>query len=464
VQTSVLQKNGALLADLRRACSGAVLGPDDDGYDEARKVYLTGVDRRPGAIARPADAAEVARVVRVARESGSELAVRNGGHSVAGHGVIDGGIVLDLGRLRTLEIDADAQMARAGAGLTTGEYTAAADAHGLATGFGDAPSVGISGITLSGGIGFLHRRFGMTIDHVLAADVVTADGEQVRASADSHPDLFWAIRGGGGNFGVVTRFEYRLHPVGMVLGGMLMQPATAERLVGFLEAAADAPDELSLILTVMPAPPMPGIPPEQHGELTLMTTLVYAGPIDAGERVIAPLRALATPLVDTVRPIRYPAIYDGHAGAPHPHAFAVRTRFVDALDAGGAAAVLDWLRTGTAPMRAAQFRPLGGALARVPADATAFAHRDRRFMVNVAAMYGVLAEGPSHEAWTAGAAAALGDGAAGAYVAFLAADGAGRIREAYPDATWDRLTRIKRRYDPENLFRHNQNIAPAGTA
>jgi FAD/FMN-containing dehydrogenase len=457
-----------LIAELRRVCAGPVLTPRDDGYDAARAVYFTSIDRRPEAIVRVANPADAGRVVVLAHESGRELAVRNGGHSVAGHSVIDGGIVLDLSALRSLEIDVARRVARAGAGLTAGEYTTATGAHGLATGFGDAPSVGIGGITLSGGIGFLHRKTGMTIDSVVSADVVTANGQQVRASEASHPDLFWAIRGGGGNFGVVTRFEYRLHPVDTVVGGMLLLPATAERVVAFLDAAAAAPEALSMIVMVLPAPPMPFIPPEHHGKLIIMATMVYAGDVDAGERVVAPFRALAAPIADMIRPMKYPSIYDGHAGAPHPVAAVIRTRFLDTVDTAAAEAMVTALAEGTAPMRAVQFRPLGGAMGRVPADATAFAHRDRRFMVNVAAMYEDPSQTAEHAAWAAAAAAGLDDGARGVYVAFLGDEGQDRIREAYPGATGRRLAAIKHRYDPDNVFRHNQNItpspeAPAGT-
>ena len=454
--------NDGLAAQLRGAVSGEVLVAGDAGYDAGRAVYFTAIDRRPDVIVRPADAADVARVVTIARETGSGLAVRNGGHSFACHGVRDGGIVLDTRSLRGLEIDVERRVARAGAGLSAGEYTTAAGAHGLATGFGDAPSVGISGITLGGGIGFLHRRHGMTIDHLLGAEVVTADGRIVRADAHSHEDLFWAIRGGGGSFGVVTQLEYRLEPVDRVLGGMLMLPATPESLVTLLEQAYTAPDELSLIAAVMPAPPMPFIPAEAHGSMIMMVTLVYAGDIAAGERVIAPFRALATPLLDAVRPMRYPEIYDGHADAPHPAAVTLHPRFIEALDVAAAARLFERLRTGTAPMRMAQFRPLGGAVSRVPSDATAYAHRDRHFIATTGAMFEQPEQREEFAAWAAAAAADPEDGAPGAYVGFLGAEGDARIGEAYPGATGARLARIKQQYDPTNLFAGNHNVGASG--
>jgi FAD/FMN-containing dehydrogenase len=264
---------------------GRVIAPGDADYDRARTVSSGAVDRRPAVIVRPADASEVARVIALARDTGLDLAVRGGGHSPAGHGVSDGGIVLDLRDMRSMAIDIERRTAWAETGLSAGEYTRAAAAHGLATGFGDTGSVGIGGITLSGGIGFLVRRHGLTIDDLLAADVVTADGDLVRADAEQHPDLFWAIRGGGGNFGVVTRLELRLHEVATITGGMLMLPATAELIAAFVAEAHAAPDELSTIANVMTAPPLPFLPPEVHGRPVVMALLAHAGPINAGRRV-----------------------------------------------------------------------------------------------------------------------------------------------------------------------------------
>jgi FAD/FMN-containing dehydrogenase len=411
-------------------------------------------------IVRVADAGDVAHVIAHARETVAELAVRSGGHSGAGHGVSEGGIVLDLAQMRALEIDADSRTAWAETGLTAGEYTTAAAAHGLATGFGDTGSVGIGGITLSGGVGYLVRKHGLTIDDLLAADVVTADGELVRADADSHPELFWALRGGGGNFGVATRFRFRLHELGTVVGGMLLLPATPDVIAGFVAAADNAPEELSTIASVMPAPPLPFVPAEHHGQLVVMATLAYAGDSEAGERAIAPFRALAEPLADMVRPMPYPEIFPPEPEDFRPIATA-RTLFADSVDRDAAETILEHIRAATAPMAAAQLRVLGGAMARVPADATAFAHRQSRIMVNVAAMGMQPDEVALHEGWVANLADALQQDDAGAYVGFLADEGEKRIRAAYPGATWDRLAAVKATYDPTNLFRLNQNVPPA---
>jgi FAD/FMN-containing dehydrogenase len=446
-------------SELQAALRDRVITPDDAVYDQARTVFYGGIDRRPAAVVRPTDAKEVAQVVLFAREHGLELAVRSGGHSVARHSVTEGGIVLDLRDMRALEIDAQQRIASAETGLTAGEYTTAAGAHGLATGFGDTGSVGIGGITLGGGIGYLVRKYGLTIDDLLAAEVVTADGQVLQVDEGSHPDLFWAIRGGGGNFGVATRFRFRLHQLDQVVGGMLLLPATPDLIASFVAEAEAAPEELSTIANVMPAPPLPFVPAEHHGRLVIMATLVHAGAVEDGQRAVAPFRALAEPIADMVRPMPYPEIYPPEEGGFHPTAVS-RTMLVDAVDRDATAAIVEHLEASTAPMRVAQLRVLGGAMARVPAEATAFAHRASRLMVNVAAIYGHPEEAEDHEAWVDRFAAVLRNGDARAYVNFLGDEGQARVREAYPGSTWERLAAVKRRYDPTNLFHLNQNIPP----
>jgi FAD/FMN-containing dehydrogenase len=453
-------RQGASVAPFNAVPNGRVIAPDDPEYDQARAVFYGGIDRRPLVIARPVDAGEVAQVVLLARQTGLELAVRSGGHSAAGHSVSDGGIVLDLRDMRGLHIDAERGTAWAETGLTAGEYTAAAGAYGLATGFGDTGSVGIGGITLGGGVGYLVRKYGLTIDDLLAAEVVTADGQLLHVDSETHPDLFWALRGGGGNFGVATRFQFRLHEVDTVLGGMLILPATPEVIANFIAEAQAAPDELSTIANVMPAPPMPFLPVEQHGKLVVMAMLVYAGAVEAGESVLAPFRALATPIADMLRPMRYPEIYPPEEGNYHPTAVA-RTMFIETVGRAEAETIVAHLQASNAAMRVAQLRVLGGAMARVPVEATAFAHRQSRIMANLAAFY----EGPEdrlvRQAWVDDFAAALHQGDRGAYVNFLGDEGAGRVRDAYPGPSWERLAAIKRCYDPTNLFHLNHNIPPA---
>jgi FAD/FMN-containing dehydrogenase len=370
--------------------------------------------------------------------------------------------MLDLRDMRALEIDAEKRTAWAETGLTTGEYTAAADKHGLATGFGDTGSVGIGGITLGGGVGFLVRKYGLAIDNLLAAEIVTADGEIVYTDAESHPDLFWAIRGGGGNFGVATRFQFRLHEVPTAVGGILVLPATPDAIAGFIAAAGAAPEELSTIANVMNAPPMPFLAEEHHGKLIIFAMMVYAGETEAGERALAPFRALAEPLADMLKPMRYTEIFAGEEMEDYHPTAAAQTMFVDTIDRGVAETILAHLEASDASLRAAQLRVLGGAMARVPADATAFAHRNSRIMVNVAAFYEGPDDRPIRKAWVKDFAAALQQGDTGAYVGFLGDEGDARVRNAYPGATWERLATIKQRYDPANLFRLNQNVPPAG--
>ena len=451
--------NTLSISQLRKDFKDRVIAPKDAEYDKARTLFYGGMDRHPAVIIRVKDVDDVVRVVNLARETGLPLAIRSGGHSVAGHSIADHGIVLDLAGMRDLQIDVRGQTAWAEAGLTAGEYTTAAAAHGLATGFGDTGSVGIGGLTTGGGVGYLVRKYGLTIDDLLAAEVVTADGQVLRVDADTNPDLFWAIRGGGGNFGVVTRFQFRLHKVDSVYGGMLFLPATADVIASFMSLAESAPEELSAIANVMPAPPMPFLPAEQHGKLVIMAMLVYVGDAAEGERVIAPFRALATPLVDMVKPMQYPEIYPPEQDEYHPVA-ASHTMFVDRIDRSVAEVILTHLRSSTAIMAVAQLRPLGGAMARVPVDATAFAHRKSKIMVNVAALYQNPEDKATYETWVADFAEALKQSDGGAYVNFLGEDGAVRIRAAYPGRTWDRLREIKARYDPDNLFRLNQNIPP----
>jgi FAD/FMN-containing dehydrogenase len=450
---------GRALPRLREVIGGRVVGPDDEGYDRARTVVPGDIDLHPAAIANPRDTAEVAAVIGVARETGLELSVRSGGHSGAGHGLTEGGIVLDVGELRELDIDVRGRTAWAGTGLTAGGYTTATGAHGLATGFGDTGSVGLGGITLGGGVGLLVRKHGLTVDSLLSAEVVTADGRTLRVDEEHHPDLFWAIRGGGGNFGVATRFRFRLHEVGTVLGGHLILPASADVVRSLVEATEAAPEELSAIINVMPAMPMPGIPEDRLGELVAWVMLVYAGPVQDGEAVVAPLRSLAEPIMDGVGPMPYPKMFEGPEGAEEYHPTAVaRTMFVDRIDRSAADTIMGSLESSDAAMRVCQLRALGGAMARVPVEATAFAHRHSRIMANLAAFY----EGPDdravREEWVKGFESALRQDDDGVYVNFLGDEGPGKVRAAYPGPTWDRLASIKAAYDPTNLFHRNHNI------
>jgi FAD/FMN-containing dehydrogenase len=450
---------------LRTTISGRVVTADDPEYDDVRaSVYGPGLPAV--AIVQPADAADVSRAVVVAAEHDLEIAVRSGGHSAAMHSSTDGGILLDMSSMKSIEIDPVARTAWAETGLTAGEVTLAAGAHGLAVGFGDTASVGIGGITLGGGIGYLVRKHGLTIDSLLAAEIVTADGQIRQIDAERDPDLFWAIRGGGGNFGVVTRFKYRLVDLPQVVGGILVLPATPEVIAGFMSAAEAAPDDVSAIANVMLCPPMPFVPEDKHGSLVVLVLMAHAGPAEEAEEALAPFRALAEPIADLLRPITYPEMYPPEEGGPpgeHP-AFVTRTMFADHIDRDDAQLIVERIEehmaSTDAVMGAAQLRVLGGAMARVPVDATAFAHRASRILVNLAVMYPAGGDAAVHDAWVADMADALHQGDDGHYVNFVGPEGADNPRMAYPQATWDRLVEVKRRYDPTNLFRRNHNVAP----
>jgi FAD/FMN-containing dehydrogenase len=442
---------------LRAAVTGSLLTPGDDGYERARTVYHGGMDQRPAVIVRPATVDDVVAVVTVARESGLPLAVKGGGHS---HFCLtEGGVLLDLSSLRGLEIDVSSRTAWAEGGLTAGEYTRRAHEHGLASGFGDTGSVSVGGITLGGGIGYLVRKHGLTIDNLLAAEVVTADGAVRRVDAEHEPDLFWAIRGGGGNFGVVTRLRLRLHQVGTVYGGLLVLPATAGTISGFVELAGDAPEELTCIANVLPAPPLPFLPEEWHGRPVVLAMMVHAGEGPGAEQALAPFRALDTPIADLVGPMPYPDVYPPDDDW-HPTA-AARNLFTDSLDQADAALIVERISASTAEIAAVQIRVLGGAVDRLSNEASAFAHRDRAIMLNIAAIYSDPGQAGTHTRWSDELTAALQKGGPGVYVNFLADDSEARIREAYPKHTWERLRAVKRRYDPANLFRINSNIPPA---
>jgi FAD/FMN-containing dehydrogenase len=451
---------------LQERLRGRVVRPGDGEYDRARRVWNAAVDRRPALIVRPRDVADVVEAVAFARTRDLALAVRGGGHSPAGYGTVDDGLVVDLSDMERLEVDPEGRTAAADAGLTWGEYNAGTHVHGLATPGGDVAAVGIAGLTLSGGMGWLMRKHGMTIDNLLAVDVVTADGRRLTANETEHPDLFWALRGGGGNVGIATAFRYRLHPVGTVVGGAIVHAATREGLRAYAEAAASAPDELTTITFVGKAPPVPFIPADVHGTPVHLIIPCYAGDLDAGDRALAPLRALAgrTPLADTTGPTPYPSLYalTDMAAASRPHA--IRNAYLRELTDETIEIVLDFVSRATSPLGVVALRELGGAMARVPVDATAFAHRDKAFYLAADNSWDSWEGEPRperHIAWTEDFWRAVAPHTDGAYAGYLGDEGGDRVRAAYPSATYARLATIKRRYDPDNLFRSNPNVPPA---
>jgi FAD/FMN-containing dehydrogenase len=443
-----------------RALRGPLLRPGDENFAAVSGVWSLDNQGTPLAIVQAADAGDVATAIGFACRNDIEIAVRSGGHSLAGHSTGDGVLVIDTRGMRGLHVDLGEGIAWAGAGLTAGEVTAALAEHGMAVPFGDTATVGIAGLTLGGGIGWLARKYGLAIDSLLAVEIVTPDGEVRMASGTEHPDLFWALRGGGGNFGVVTRFCYRLSPVGEVFGGALFLPATRDVLRSLVPIASSAPEELTVIAALMPAPPAPFIPEAHHGTPSLAVMFVFVGDADAGAAAIAPFRVVATPYGEMVAPMPYPGIYEFTKEAGEPSVSTGRSLFLGALDDAAVDAVLEAVATAPDGWMI-DFRVLGGAVARVPVDATAFAHRTSPVQVTIINWLGDPAGAEKAVAWNRALFRLLEPKATGVYVNFLEDEGDDRVRLAYPAAILERLAEVKRRYDPTNVFRRNQNIRPA---
>jgi FAD/FMN-containing dehydrogenase len=453
------------LTTLARQLRGQLLLPDDHGYDDARRGYNRLHDRRPAVIVRPADGDDVVTALAFATSAGLEIAVRSGGHSLAGYGATEGGALIDLSAMHAVDVDPEARVAWAEAGTTAGQLTTTAAAHGLVVPFGDSPTVGVGGITLGGGVGWLSRKLGLTIDSLVGVELVTADGRRLTADEQTRPDLFWAVRGGGGNFGVVTRFRYRLHPIGAVLGGALALPATGEVIRGMVDLAGAAPDELTTISLITRIPPLSILPPEAHGQLGMLITLVWCGDLVAGERFLDQVRALAPPITDLVRPRPYPSMYELLPEAPASITNITHSFVADELDEQAIVSILRHLEEPNLPsteaLAAVELRVLGGAISRIPTDATAFAHRRRNLVCSVVAAGFAEADTGRHREWVRSLSGATRHLARGAYLNFLDAADEPRLHEAYPDGTYRRLVAIKRRYDPDNLFHRNLNIRPS---
>jgi FAD/FMN-containing dehydrogenase len=448
-------------AELRRRIKGEVITRTDEGYDDARAVHVTNYGRQPAAIVRVSSTDDVAQAVRFAWERGMPLAVRSGGHSVPGLSMVDGGVTIDLSQMKRVIIDPATQRARVQAGATSGDVAGPAHEHGLAITTGDTSTVGMGGLVTGGGIGYMARKYGLTIDNLVSAQVVTADGIVRTASANEHPDLFWAIRGGGGNFGIVTEFELQLAPVETVLGGVIVLPATREVVRGYLDYIADAPDGLTVLVNIWNAPPAPFVPEAFVGKPVVWLITVWTGDAEEGERAIAPLRALAEPITDTMAVIPYPAIYQYTAELESPHGVAIRSMFSDSLSDEAIDAMIEALDRPHAPVSLIHVRGQGGAIAEVASDATAFAHRTQKYFVSAISVWEPGDEGaPGYEAWNDELWSQIRPEGNGVYVNFLQNEEPERINEAYPASTLRRLREIKTKYDPRNVFRYNQNIQP----
>ena len=449
---------------LRQRLTGELILPSDEQYDEARRTPNLNNDRKPAVVVRPRTTNDVAEAIKFARAQGLDLAVKSGGHSIPGLSVLDDGLLIDLSQFKKVTIDPERRTARVQPAATSGELAAPAHAYGLALTTGDAASVGIGGLTLGGGIGFMARKYGLTIDNLLSVELVTAEGDVVRASKDEHTELCWALRGGGGNFGVVTEFEFQLAPVGQVYGGALVLPATVENLRKYIDYATTAPDELTTITNIMTAPPAPFIPEDRVGETVIMILAVYVGDMEEGARVMQPLRDIAEPVADIVGPMPYPVIYDFTEPATHPHFSHIRSMFSHGITDEALGRVIDLMKRATSPMSMAQLRPLGGAFGRVPVEETAFAHRDKNFFFAALGLWmdpeDDKVNRAVHQAWTEELWGAVKSERDGVYVNFLSNEGRARIAEAYPTDTYARLAWVKSTYDPENIFAGNQNVRP----
>ncbi len=444
---------------------GSLIGQSAPSYDEARKIWNGMIDRRPSFIARCASAADVAASIDFARDNGLAVAVRGGGHNIAGNAICDGGLVIDLSQMRAVAVDAAKKRARVEPGATLADVDRETQALGLALPTGINSTTGIAGLTLGGGFGWLTRKFGLTSDNLLSADVVTADGKQLRASQEEHPDLFWALRGGGGNFGVVTSFEFQLNAAGpQVLAGLVVHPFSdaAAVLKSYRQALQDAPDELTCWAVLRKAPPLPFLPAEWHGKEVLVLAMCYCGDIAAGEKAAAGLRSIGKPIADVVGPAPFvnwqqafdPLLTPGARNYWKSHDFA-------ALSDPAIEILIEAVRNLPGPECEIFIGHVGGVAGGVAPDATAFPQRSSHYVMNVHARWREPEQDQQCTAWARGLFEAAKPHAIGtAYINFMPGDEGDRVEAAY-GGNYKRLAQIKRLYDPENFFRMNQNVKPA---
>lgn len=457
----------ASVGELQAAIRGQVIRPGDDEYDDARTVWNAAHDKRPALIIRCTGTADVIAAVTFARSQGLLVAIRGGAHSIAGFSTCDGGVVIDLSPMNAVTVDPVRRRAIAQGGATWADFDHETQAFGLAVTGGLVSSTGLGGFTLGGGIGWLLRRHGLTSDNLVRAEVVTADGRLVHASAEENPDLFWALRGGGGNFGVVTSLEYTLHPVGpTVLGGLLFFPAEAakEVVTGWRRLTASMPDELTSLVNLTTAPPVPFLPESVHGKPVVVIAAVHCGALDAAERDVAPLRTLAEPILDHLGRVPYVAMQQAldPLWMPGAHNYFTSAMLDDLPDAAVDELVGRWASKPTAQSEL-HIHHAGGAMARVPQSDTAFSQRGATYILNVIARAQDGEGFADHVAWARGARGALSAyGPDTMYVNFTGDGDEDKVRASYPPETYARLVAVKDRFDPTNLFRLNQNIRPSG--
>lgn len=461
----ITSRAAAAIDDLAASCRGVLLRPEDPGYDDARTIWNGAIDRRPAVILRCAGAADVKEAVRAARSHDLPLAVRAGGHGVAGTALCEDGLVIDLSALKGIRVDPERRTARAEPGLLWGEFDQETQACGLATPGGIVTHTGIAGLTLGGGIGWLMRKHGLTCDNLISCDVVTAEGELLRASKEEHAELFWGLKGGGGNFGVVTNFEYRLHPVGpRLLAGLLLHPAeqASDVLRFYREYIAAAPNELTSIVNLRHAPPAPFLPPHLHGRPVVIIGVCYAGDPEEGERVLEPLRAYGEPLIDLIEPKPYVA-HQGtfDASVPHGLHYYWKADYLPPLTDAAIETLIKHAWTAPSPASYTIIFHLGGAIRHLDSAAAAFEDRTAEHALNINSVWSGTDGSAEQIAWARNFFEAMHPHSnGGVYMNFLGEEGEDRVRAAYGAGKYERLQALKAEYDPTNLFRFNQNIRP----
>jgi FAD/FMN-containing dehydrogenase len=454
------------IAELEQALRGRLVRSTDPDYDTARAIWNGAHDRYPALIVQAAGAADVIRALEFARSEELAVAVRGGGHSIPGHSSVDDGLVVDLSPMQGIHVDAHGRTARAQPGVTWSSFDHETQAFGLATTGGLVSSTGIAGLTLGGGIGWLMRKHGLSADNLLAADVVTAEGHLVRASADENPELLWGLRGGGGNFGVVTEFEYQLHPVGpMVTAGGVFYPGdkAGEVLRAYREWAAHAPDDATTLVNLLTCPPAPFLPEEWHGRRLVAVIGMHVGSPDVAERDLQPLREIATPVADLFGPMPYVAMQSliDPLWGPGAHSY-MKAGYLRGIDDQAIDALVAQHASVTSPKTEIHVQQLGGAVARVAPDATAFGDRSAPFILNIIASTFTADGYDEAVGWAQATHAAVAPALTGStYVNFLSSEGDARVRAAYGPA-YERLVALKDEYDPTNLFSLNQNVKPSG--
>jgi FAD/FMN-containing dehydrogenase len=449
---------------LQRKVKGKIVLPGDPNYDEVREIWNAMIDRRPAVIVQCAENDDVPPVIAFARENGLDLSIRGAGHNIAGNALCDNGVMIDFSTMKNVRVDAKKRRAYVEPGATLADFDEAVQAQGLATPVGINSTTGISGLTLGGGFGWLTRKYGMTIDNLFSADVITADGKKIRASENENADMFWAIRGGGGNFGVVTQYEFKLHPVGPeILAGLLVFPFEQAKqvLTQYREFVESAPEELSVWVVLRQAPPLPFLPDDVHGKEVVVLAIFYAGDVAQGKKLIEPLRSFGDPHGEHigVQPyIEWQKAFDPLL-TPGARNYWKSHNFTDLSD-GALDSMIEFAGKLPSPQCEIFIGLIAGAANRVPADAMAYAHRDAKFVLNVHGRWDVAADDERCIAWArAFFEASKPYASAGAYVNFMTEDESDRVAAAY-GANYARLVQIKKQYDPENVFHLNQNIKP----